>query len=149
MAVQDELVRARQTAEEVAAEEHKFQEGFTFRTFLGLLFVAFVMLPGSIYMGLVAGVGLGAAAEWVTIVLFAEVMRRSLQPLKRQEIYMLYYIAASLTAMGLYGLSGGVAVENLGSVFRAVCARRADCRSGAALGGSRARFARAARAHFS
>ena len=76
MAVQDELVRARQTAEEVAAEEHKFQEGFTFRTFLGLLFVAFVMLPGSIYMGLVAGVGLGAAAEWVTIVLFAEVMRR-------------------------------------------------------------------------
>jgi hypothetical protein len=107
MAVQDELVRARQTAEEVAAEEHKFQEGFTFRTFLGLLFVAFVMLPGSIYMGLVAGVGLGAAAEWVTIVLFAEVMRRSLQPLRRQEIYMLYYIAASLTAMGIYGLSGG------------------------------------------
>jgi hypothetical protein len=107
MAVQDELVRARQTAEEVAAEEHKFQEGFTLRTFLGLLFVAFVMLPGSIYMGLVAGVGLGAAAEWVTIVLFAEVMRRSLQPLRRQEIYMLYYIAASLTTMGIYGLSGG------------------------------------------
>ncbi len=107
MALQDELSKARQTAEEVSAEEHQFQDGFTFRTFLGLLFVAFVMLPGSIYMGLVAGVGLGAAAEWVTIVLFAEVMRRSLQPLKRQEIYMLYYIAASLTAMGLFGLSGG------------------------------------------
>jgi hypothetical protein len=107
MAVLDELQRARRTAEEVAAEERKFEEGFTFRTFLGLLFVAFVMLPGSIYMGLVAGVGLGSAAEWVTIVLFAEVMRRSLQPLKRQEIYMLFYIAASLTAMGLYGLSGG------------------------------------------
>jgi hypothetical protein len=107
MAVLDELQRARRTAEEVAAEEHKFEDGFTFRTFLGLLFVAFVMLPGSIYMGLVAGVGLGSAAEWVTIVLFAEVMRRSLQPLKRQEIYMLFYIAASLTAMGLYGLSGG------------------------------------------
>lgn len=109
MAVVDELQKARQTAEEVAAEEHKFEDGFTFRTVLGLLFVALVMLPGSIYMGLVAGVGLGAAAEWVTIVLFAEVMRRSLQPLKRQEIYMLYYIAASLTAMGAgaYGLSGG------------------------------------------
>jgi hypothetical protein len=51
--------------------------------------------------------GLGAAAEWVTIVLFAEVMRRSLQPLRRQEIYILFYIAASLTAMGAYGLSGG------------------------------------------
>ncbi len=109
MAVVDELQRARQTAEEVAAEEHKFEDGFTFRTVLGLLFVAFVMLPGSIYMGLVAGVGLGAAAEWVTIVLFAEVMRRSLQPLKRQEIYMLFYIASALTAMGAgaYGLSGG------------------------------------------
>lgn len=109
MAVVDELQKARQTAEEISAEAHQFEDGFTFRTVLGLLFVAFVMLPGSIYMGLVAGVGLGAAAEWVTIVLFAEVMRRSLQPLKRQEIYMLYYIAASLTAMGAgaYGLSGG------------------------------------------
>lgn len=105
--IEDEIERAREQAEEVAAEEHKFEEGFTLRTFLGLLFVAFVMLPGGIYMGLVAGVGIGAAAEWVTIVLFAEVMRRSFQPLKRQEIYMLYYIAGSLTALGMLGLSGG------------------------------------------
>ncbi|MCW5934641.1 MAG: peptide transporter [Fimbriimonadia bacterium] len=103
----NELELAREQTEETSAEEHQFEEGFTFRTFLGLLFVAFVMLPGGIYMGLVAGQGIGAAAEWVTIVLFAEVMRRSFQPLKRQEIYMLYYVAASLTALAAFGLSGG------------------------------------------
>ena len=61
--------------------------------------MAFIMLPGALYLGLVAGQGLGPAAEWVTIVLFAEIMRRSFLPLKRQEIYILYYIAAGLTGL--------------------------------------------------
>src|SRR5438552_5459316 len=66
------------------------------------------MLPGALYLGLVSGTGLGGAAEWVTIVLFAEVARRSFMPLKRQEIYILYYVAAALTGLnGAIGLSGG------------------------------------------
>lgn len=86
-----------------------FQEGFTLKTLVGALFIALVMLPGGIYLGLVAGQGVGEAAEWVTIVLFAEVARRSFQPLRKQEIYVLFYIAASLTAVVSVekGLGGG------------------------------------------
>ena len=85
-----------------------YEEGFTGRTFVGALFVAFVMLPGAIYLGLVSGSSLGAASEWVTIVLFAEVARRSFIPLKRQEIYILFYIAAALSGLNrVLGISGG------------------------------------------
>ncbi|MCW5945750.1 MAG: hypothetical protein KIT74_01825 [Fimbriimonadales bacterium] len=87
----------------------EFREGFTIRSFLGALFVAFVMLPGGLFLGLVAGQGIGDAAEWVTIVLFAEVARRSFQPLRKQEIYILFYIATSLTTViaAERGLAGG------------------------------------------
>jgi hypothetical protein len=85
-----------------------YEEGWTNRTWVGTLFVAFVMLPGALYLGLVSGTGLGSAAEWVTIVLFAEVARRSFMPLKRQEIYVLFYVASALTGLdGAIGLSGG------------------------------------------
>src|SRR5919199_5106567 len=85
-----------------------YEEGFTGRTIVGALFVAFIMLPGAIYLGLVSGTSLGSAAEWVTIVLFAEVARRSFIPLKRQEIYVLFYIAASLSGLNAaIGVAGG------------------------------------------
>ncbi len=85
-----------------------YEDGFTVRTVVGALFVAFVMLPGAIYLGLVSGQSLGSASEWVTIVLFAEVARRSFIPLKRQEIYVLFYIAAALSGLNAeLGVSGG------------------------------------------
>jgi hypothetical protein len=85
-----------------------YEEGFTGRTVVGALFVALVMLPGAIYLGLVSGQSLGSASEWVTIVLFAEVARRSFMPLKRQEIYVLFYIAAALSGLNAeLGVSGG------------------------------------------
>lgn len=85
-----------------------YEDGFTGRTIVGALFVAFVMLPGAIYLGLVSGQSLGSASEWVTIVLFAEVARRSFIPLKRQEIYVLFYIAAALSGLNAeLGVSGG------------------------------------------
>ncbi len=85
-----------------------FEDGFNLRTFIGILFVSLIMMPTSIYLGLTMGLGLGPAAEWVTIILFADIARRSFKPLKRQEIYMLYYVAASLMMfMGGHALSGG------------------------------------------
>lgn len=94
---------------EYQAEEPEFQEGFTLKTVFGALFIALFMLPGGIYLGLVAGWGVGEAAEWVTIVLFAEVARRSFQPLRKQEIYILFYLAAGLTSIvnQTRGLGGG------------------------------------------
>lgn len=93
----------------MAAPPETYREGFTAKTVLGALFITLFMLPGGMYLGLVAGMGVGEAAEWVTIVLFAEVARRSYKPLTKQEIYVLYYIAASLTsAVSLErGLAGG------------------------------------------
>lgn len=89
--------------------EVKFEDGFTLKSMLGALFIALFMLPGGLYLGLVAGQGVGDAAEWVTIVLFAEVARRSYQPLRKQEIYILFYIASSLTSVVAIerGLGGG------------------------------------------
>ncbi len=89
--------------------EVQFEDGFTLKSMIGAIFIALFMLPGGLYLGLVAGQGVGDAAEWVTIVLFAEVARRSFQPLRKQEIYILFYIASSLTsAIALErGLGGG------------------------------------------
>ena len=90
-------------------EGEEYIDGFGWRTVFGALFIGFVMMPGAIYLGLMAGQGMGPAAEWVTIILFLEVARRSYQSLKKQEIYLLYYIGASLTqAVGALALTGGV-----------------------------------------
>jgi hypothetical protein len=74
----------------------EFEEGFTLKTVIGALFVAFVFLPGSIYLWLVAGHTLGAAAQWVTVILFVEVARRSFMVLRRQEVYLLVVVASAL-----------------------------------------------------
>ena len=85
---------------EVAPQGSDFESGFSIRTVIGAVFVGFVMMPGTIYLSLVAGAGLGPAAQWVTIILFTEMARRSLTTLKRQEVYMLYYMAAALAMTG-------------------------------------------------
>jgi len=85
-----------------------YADGFGLKTILGALFIGFVMMPGSIYLGLVVGQSMGPAAEWTTIILFTEVARRSFTQLTKQEVYVLYYIAGGLTAMiGQLALSGG------------------------------------------
>ncbi|HEO72169.1 MAG TPA: hypothetical protein ENN80_12980, partial [Candidatus Hydrogenedentes bacterium] len=90
-------------------EKGPYVDGFSGRTVIGALFVAVVMMPGSVYLGLVAGQSLGPAAEWVTIILFAEVARRSFTHLKRQEVFVLFYVASSVAAVTLIhlALSGG------------------------------------------
>ena len=110
----DDIESARERSEDTAGDEGgqqiQFEEGFTGKVMVGALFVCLIMLPGAIYLGLVAGQGLGAAAQWVTIVLFSEIARRSFLPLKRQEIYCLFYMAGALAGSGfgsLPGISGG------------------------------------------
>ena len=72
-----EQVEAESQEEGGEGQETQFEDGFSFKTVVGALFVGFIMLPGALYLGLMAGQGLGPAAEWVTIVLFAEIMRRA------------------------------------------------------------------------
>lgn len=84
-----------------------FENGFTLKTILGVLFVSLIMAPGSMYLSLVTGGTLGPAAEWVTIILFAEIAKRSYTTLKKQEIYLLYYVALALIVGG-GGTFGGL-----------------------------------------
>jgi len=72
-----------------------FADGFNWRTVIGAIFLGFIMMPGAMYLSLVVGTGgsITSASQWVTIILFAEVARRSLKDLKMQEIYILFYMA--------------------------------------------------------
>jgi hypothetical protein len=67
--------------------EH-FEEGFDWKTVVGAIFIGFLMMPGSMYLQLVIGTGIGPAARWVTIILFAELAKRSYSELKQQEIFL-------------------------------------------------------------
>lgn len=82
----------------------QFAEGFDVRTVIGAIFIGFLMMPGSMYLQLVLGSGIGPAARWVTIILFAEVARRSYTELKQQEIFLLYYMAGAALASPFQGL---------------------------------------------
>ncbi len=83
-------------------EPTDYEEGFGPITIIGALFVGFVMLPGTIYLSLVAGQELGAAAQWTTIILFTEVARRSFMTLSRQQIYILLYVAGAMSSGGIF-----------------------------------------------
>ena len=63
---------------------------------MGVLFIAFIMTPGQMYLGLVTGIGIGDAAQWVTVILFLEIAKRSFTTLRRQEIFLLTYVASQL-----------------------------------------------------
>ena len=39
-----------------------YEEGFSWTAVFGAMFIGFLMVPGSIYMGLLAGTGIGSAA---------------------------------------------------------------------------------------
>jgi len=74
-----------------------WEDGFGIKAMIGGLFVGLIMTPASMYMGLVVGGSgaMGTAAQWVTIILFIEVARKSFTVLKRPEIYVLYYMAGA------------------------------------------------------
>jgi len=82
--------------------EH-FEDGFNIKTVMGAFFCGLIMLPGSIYLGLVAGQSMGPAASWVTLILFTEIARRSFSTMKKQEIYILLYISG-----GVIGIAGSM-----------------------------------------
>jgi len=82
-----------------------FEEGFSWTSLLGAVFVALLMVPGAIYMGLLAGhAEIGAAARWVTVILFIEVAKRAHKNLKRAEIFVLFFMAAAAMGLPFQGL---------------------------------------------
>lgn len=75
-----------------------FEDGFSWLAFVGALFVSIVMVPGAIYMALIAGSSVGEAAKWVTVILFIEVARRANKSLKKAEIFTLFYLTGAIMA---------------------------------------------------
>lgn len=80
-----------------------FDDGFSMSSLVGAVFVALIMIPGAIYMGLIAGVGIGPAAQWVTVILFVELAKRANVSLKKAQIFILFYMAGAV----IFGGSGG------------------------------------------
>ncbi|MBN1669706.1 MAG: OPT/YSL family transporter [Kiritimatiellae bacterium] len=81
-----------------------FEDGFNIRSLMGAIFVGLVMVPGAMYMSLLAGQGIGSAAQWVTVILFLEAARRAHQSLSRAELYVLFYLASAVMAVPFSGL---------------------------------------------
>jgi len=81
----------------------KFEEGFSFSSLVGAVFVALVMVPGSLYMELVAGMGVGPAAQWVTVILFIEVAKRANAKLSRAQLFILFYMSGSIVSQTIHG----------------------------------------------
>jgi len=81
-----------------------FEDGFSWSSLIGAVFVALLMVPGTMYMQLLAGYGIGPAAQWVTVILFIEVARRAHKRLRRAEIFVLFYMASAAMAQPFSGL---------------------------------------------
>ena len=81
----------------------EFRDGFGWSTVLGIFFCGLVMMPGAIYLGLMTGAGMGAAAVWVTVILFSEVARRAMKTMSKQELVVLLHAAGILAGGGPIG----------------------------------------------
>lgn len=81
-----------------------YVDGFGIKTVIGAIFIGFLMVPASMYLSLFMGGGLGGAAQWVTIILFTEIVKRSMKSLKQQEIFVLFF----MTGMVMGGSGTGL-----------------------------------------
>lgn len=77
----------------------EFEDGFSWRTILMALFVGLLMAPAQMYMQLVAGLSMGAAAQWVTVILYVEIARRAFTTIKRPELFVLFYMCGAVMSI--------------------------------------------------
>lgn len=76
----------------------EFKDGFGWSTVAGILFCGLVMMPGSIYLSLMTGGNMGAAGTWVTVILFAQIAKRAMKTMSRQELVVLLHAATIMVA---------------------------------------------------
>lgn len=84
----------------------EFKDGFGWSTVAGIFFCGAIMMPGSIYLGLMTGGDMTSAATWVTLILFSEVARRAIKPMSQQNLVTLYH-AAHVMMLGYMMVPGG------------------------------------------
>ena len=82
----------------------RFTEGFGPPAMIGAVFCGLLMVPGAIYLQLMVGQSMGAAATWVTVILFMEVARRSLRRMGQAEVVILLMVAGAMVgSTGYFG----------------------------------------------
>ena len=82
-----------------------FADGFSLRSVIGCVFIGLVMMPGAMYLSLlIGGNQISQAAQWVTVILFVELARRSFTTLQRPEIFVLFYMAGAAVSSPFQGL---------------------------------------------
>jgi hypothetical protein len=86
---------------QIVPEGTPYESGFNLKTVWAALFVGLIMLPGAIYLGLVTGQSMAGASEWVTIILFLEILKRAFIKLTTPEIIILYWVAGGLISIGV------------------------------------------------
>ncbi|OYT29642.1 MAG: hypothetical protein B6U94_07540 [Thermofilum sp. ex4484_79] len=74
--------------------ERRFKSGFTRRSILALIFTSFTILPVQILLRLTSGESIAAAAAYITIILFTEISVFLGNPLSKQEVFIIYSLAA-------------------------------------------------------
>ena len=81
-----------------------FEDGFSWSSLLGAIFIALVMVPGSIYMGLMMGGGISGAANWVMVLIFIEIAKRTHQSMSKAQIFILFYMTGAAMSSPFGGL---------------------------------------------
>ncbi len=76
----------------------QFEDGFGWTTIAGIFFCGLIMLPGSIYLGLMTGGTIGSAATWVTVILFSEMSRRAMKSMSKGNLIVLLHVAGVMMA---------------------------------------------------
>ncbi len=105
------MIRDRHKEDRELAEYRKimeppdvFEDGFNWKSVVGALFLGILMMPGSLYLQMVIRPGTSFPTQWVMIIIFAEIARRSFKELKMQEVYVLYYMAGLALAQPYSGM---------------------------------------------
>jgi len=88
MPAEEDYLRIR----EEQGEPTEFLPGFGIKAVLAGLFVAFVVMPGSMFMMLMLGQQLGVPAVWVTLIIFLEIAKRCRTTLSRQEMFIIWSV---------------------------------------------------------
>jgi len=73
-----------------------YENGFTWTAVVGAMFCGLLMFPGAIYLGLLSGLGMTAAATWVTVIVFSEITRRAMKAMTKQEMVILLMVASAM-----------------------------------------------------
>jgi len=82
-------------------EPTEYRDGFGLKAILGGLFVAFLVVPGSMFMFLMLGAQLAEAAIWVTLIVMLEITKRCRATLTRQEMFVIHSVTGGMLAAGV------------------------------------------------